>query len=268
MAISKYWGDEKLDDAVYAIYLKKVRYYPPQGYEGLPHYRQIDPDNHFLTQDIGSDQLQWETIRERVIKTGTLERLVESLIAQDSKMDSRQFNVFFATYRAFAQPREVATLLMEWFERLENDDCGSRNALSIQSSIRSISKFYNKNNGIIWILVICWLDMYPEDFFDHEDFKFPLLSAIIDFAKRQNLPDLKQRSRRLKEKYRRVADDGGLVSQLPSIQQYTYQLEYDPNDMIYAQERAQMFDISKDNCVQIAEQLTFWDCVSHFIQIF
>lgn len=78
------------------------------------------------------------------------------------------------------------------------------------------------------------------DFYDHTDYKFPLLTAVIEFAKKNSLTDLKHRARKLREKYRRVAEDGGLATQLPSIQQYTYTLDYDPNDMIYAKERAQM----------------------------
>lgn len=33
---TRYWGDEKHPDAIYAVYLRKVRYVPPQGYEGVP----------------------------------------------------------------------------------------------------------------------------------------------------------------------------------------------------------------------------------------
>jgi hypothetical protein len=82
--------------------------------------------------------------------------------------------------------------------------------------------------------------MYPEDFFDHTDHKFPLLNTIVDFAKTHNLPDLKHRARKLREKHKRTAEDGGLATQLPSIQQYTYTLDYDPNDMVYAKERSEV----------------------------
>ncbi|MFH4977861.1 hypothetical protein AB6A40_004570 [Gnathostoma spinigerum] len=36
MAVAKFWGEERLNDAVYAVYLRKVRYVPPGGFDGLP----------------------------------------------------------------------------------------------------------------------------------------------------------------------------------------------------------------------------------------
>uniref|UniRef100_A0A915EJ94 Ras-GEF domain-containing protein n=1 Tax=Ditylenchus dipsaci TaxID=166011 RepID=A0A915EJ94_9BILA len=196
MTVSKYWGDEKLADAIYAVYLKKVRYVPPSEYEGLPHYRSIDPDNHHLADDLidGSDHLQWETIRERVIKAGTLDKIVENppkhyplhphLLAGD------------VPRRLFSTRRQ-----------------------------------------------------------------FPLLNRLIDFSRSRNLYDLKYKARKVKERYKKVAVEGGLASQIPSISRYCYTTGFDPNDYEYAQQRAQMFHVGKENVVQIAEQLSFWDAV-------
>ena len=57
--------------------------------------------------------LMWETHKVRVIKSGTLSKLVESLVTVKGEMDSCYVNVFLATYRTFATTQEVLNLLIE-----------------------------------------------------------------------------------------------------------------------------------------------------------
>ncbi|KAK5983191.1 N-terminal Ras-GEF domain-containing protein [Trichostrongylus colubriformis] len=184
-------------DAVYAVYLKKVRYVPPPGYDGVPRYRAIDPDRPQLQCPCpGSDHLQWESVKERVIKAGTVEKLVECLVGADGTMDSRHFNVFFATYRAFAEPTNVLDRLLRRYESLEKEVNSSTSALVIQNSIRSI--------------LICWLDMYPEDFYD-PDCDFAMLTNLLDFGQRSKLSDLRAKSRKLLERFKHIQEEGGMI---------------------------------------------------------
>lgn len=55
----------------------------------------------------------WETQKIRVIKAGTLEKLVESLVTFKGELDSTYVNVFLATYRTFATPKQVLELLVK-----------------------------------------------------------------------------------------------------------------------------------------------------------
>ena len=47
----------------------------------------------------------------RVIRYGTLDRLVEQLSADSADIDSTYINIFLATYRSFASPKQVINLL-------------------------------------------------------------------------------------------------------------------------------------------------------------
>ncbi|KAL6724897.1 hypothetical protein Aduo_019743 [Ancylostoma duodenale] len=272
MAMVKYWGDEKHADAVYAVYLKKVRYVPPPGYDGVPRYRAIDPDRPQLQCPCpGSDHLQWESVKERVIKAGTMEKLVECLVGADGTMDSRHFNVFFATYRAFAEPINVLDRLLRRYESLENEVNSSTSALVIQKLVLpnyclvlllSSSKGWTQNrifSSSIRSILICWLDMYPEDFYD-PDCDFSMLTNLLDFGQRSKLSDLRAKSRKLLERFKHIQEEGGMIAALPSLDQLAYAFGYDASEYSKnPQERVKMFDVGNENCVQIAEQLTFWD---------
>ena len=52
-------------------------------------------------------------MRVRFIKAGSLEKLVESLASEVGELESTYVNVFLATYRTFASPKQVLNLLLE-----------------------------------------------------------------------------------------------------------------------------------------------------------
>jgi hypothetical protein len=74
-----------------------------------------------LLQDSDDEisHLEWETVRVRFVKAGTLEKLVESLATDDGELESTYINVFLTTYRTFATAKQVLTLLLDrWMENL------------------------------------------------------------------------------------------------------------------------------------------------------
>ena len=49
----------------------------------------------------------------KVIKAGTLEKLVEYLPAAVETLDSSYINVFFSTYQSFASTKQVLEMLLD-----------------------------------------------------------------------------------------------------------------------------------------------------------
>ncbi|XP_063529362.1 ral guanine nucleotide dissociation stimulator isoform X2 [Cydia strobilella] len=150
------WGEERVDGAIYTVYLKKVRYHRPT--------RSASSES-----DDEISHLEWETVRVRFVKAGTVERLVEALATDDGELESTYVNVFLATYRSFAECNRVLDLLLRRYESLAAED--------VLPSAADTSQQHRKT------LVAClhvWLDTYPEDF--RQPPHHPALQQLLAFT--------------------------------------------------------------------------------------
>ncbi|CAG4944152.1 unnamed protein product [Colias eurytheme] len=150
------WGEERVDGAIYTVYLKKVRYHRPTRCASSESDDEIS-------------HLEWETVRVRFVKAGTVERLVEALATDDGELESTYVNVFLATYRSFAECGKVLDLLLRRYEALAAED--------VLSTGSDTSQQHRKT------LVAClhvWLDTYPEDF--RQPPHHPALQQLLTFT--------------------------------------------------------------------------------------
>lgn len=76
--------------------------------------------------------LEWETVRVRLIKAGTLEKLVESLASDSGELESTYVNVFLATYRTFSTAFKVLTLIIKRYEDLNEPANAASEAVRLQ----------------------------------------------------------------------------------------------------------------------------------------
>uniref|UniRef100_T1JJE6 Ral guanine nucleotide dissociation stimulator-like 1 n=1 Tax=Strigamia maritima TaxID=126957 RepID=T1JJE6_STRMM len=171
----RYWGEEKVDGAVFNVYLKKVRYFNPSKSASS------DSDDEI-------SHLEWETVRVRVIKAGRLDKLVEALITETGELDSTYFNIFLATYRSFANTSQVLSLVLEKYKKVIDNQSQTKDPLRDQT--RKSFK----------LALTIWLDTLPEDFRDPP--KYALLHQVMDFVEKY-MPDneLQLRARHRLDKF-------------------------------------------------------------------
>lgn len=80
--------------------------------------------------------LEWETVRVRFLKAGTLEKLIESLASDSGELESTFVNVFLATYRTFASTKQVLNLILDRYLALNS----SSNKIKIPPHLREDHK--------------------------------------------------------------------------------------------------------------------------------
>ncbi|XP_048509205.1 ral guanine nucleotide dissociation stimulator-like 1 [Athalia rosae] len=150
------WGEERGDGVIYTVYLKKVRYHRPT--------RSLSASD----SDDEISHLEWETVRVRFLKAGTVQRLVESLANDDGELESTYINVFLATYRAFTTPRDVLELLLARYDALDENSTAGTGEQHRKTLVQALH---------------VWLDAYPGDWKSPPS--HPLLHRLLDFTHRR-----------------------------------------------------------------------------------
>ncbi|XP_032589825.1 ral guanine nucleotide dissociation stimulator-like 1 isoform X1 [Drosophila grimshawi] len=169
------WGEEHEKNAIFTVYLKKVRYHRP-----TPTASNQDSDDEI-------SHLEWETVRVRFVKAATLARLVEALATDDGELESTFINVFLSTYRTFSTPKQVLSLLTQRYDalhekHLEELELVQQNGVGDgkgSSGYDSPAGIHEQHKKTLVSALHVWLDGFPEDW--HED----NLQQILTFAGRR-----------------------------------------------------------------------------------
>lgn len=147
--------------AVYNVYLKKVNYHTS--------INDVFVDNGTPgAVDDRKAHLQWRLEELRVIRAGTLSRLVAAMTDDRSgELDSNHVNILLATYRTFTTPKNLLTDIVRRYLAVgscQNSRLQSREAC--QQSLKTV--------------LSAWLETYPNDF--REPPEYSTLNSLVQFA--------------------------------------------------------------------------------------
>ncbi|XP_017843496.1 ral guanine nucleotide dissociation stimulator-like 1 isoform X4 [Drosophila busckii] len=165
------WGEEHEKNAIFTVYLKKVRYHRPTPTASN------DSDDEI-------SHLEWETVRVRFVKAATLARLVEALATDDGELESTFINVFLSTYRTFSTPKQVLSLLTQRYDalhekRVEELELAQQNGTAESPAYDAQASIHEQHKKTLVSALHVWLDGFPEDW--HED----NLQQILAFANKR-----------------------------------------------------------------------------------
>jgi ral guanine nucleotide dissociation stimulator-like 1 len=97
--------------------------------------------------------LEWETVRVRLVKAGSLEKLVESLASDSGELESTYVNVFLATYRTFSTAHQVLTLITQRYQDLNQVSSASSSSSTITLP-ESVAQQHRKSvslTRVVWL---------------------------------------------------------------------------------------------------------------------
>jgi hypothetical protein len=129
----------------------------------------------------------------RLLKAGSLERLVDHLAAAYLHDDVNFLSIFLATYRTFVPPTQVVDMLLERYENLSVEEKLDHDESYSASDCEAIKK------SILRVLEE-WIKKHPEDW--QQPPKFQLVQKTLSFCS-----NFKEETKDLESKTRQVLRD-------------------------------------------------------------
>ncbi|KAG5281518.1 hypothetical protein AALO_G00073140 [Alosa alosa] len=226
-------GEETEDGAVYTITLRKVQL-----------HQTASKGQRWLGVETDAALSLYETCKVRSIRAGTLDKLVEYLLAAFRGKDSTYITIFLCTYRAFASTQQVLHLLLHRYAKLQSQP----NALEYDTEHEDQTELKNTISSILG----AWLDQYSEDFWAPPD--HGCLRELVTYLQK-NFPgsDLERRGQNLLEHFQRKqqykTDVEGELGSCPFAT---------PEENVFEDELPALDFLSFDP-VLVAEQFTLMD---------
>lgn len=171
----QFFKEERTQDAIYKIYLKKVQYH-------------VDNDMCVDVDDERAARLQWRLEEVRVIRSGTLAQLICALASETGELESTNVSIFLSTYRTFASAKEVMDELLKRYKSVGED-------LKLKQQVRE------SHRRTIKTVLGVWLENYSEDFYDPPHHL--ILKSLYHFADQQMKDgELGQKIKKIRQGFR------------------------------------------------------------------
>ncbi|CAF3953770.1 unnamed protein product [Adineta steineri] len=169
-------GEERQDNAIYKVYLKRVRHKSSTLLSSSSTINTLADDKNEDNKTTGdlqtNDQgtLLYSTIKVYQLKAGTLEKIVECLTNDQGELDTTHMYILFSTYRTFTNTRTLIDTLIQRYRTV------------LPASLDMTEDIRQKTLKNLRLAITCLLSSYKEDFCEPP--YYPTLNYLL-----KHLPD-------------------------------------------------------------------------------
>ncbi|CAF0844907.1 unnamed protein product [Rotaria sordida] len=189
-------GEERQDDAIFKIYLKRVRHKSSTLVDSSSTINTLVDDTNEQHETTGDNHnndrgtLLYSTIKVYQLKACTLEKIIEHLTNDTGELDTTNMHILFSTYRTFTNTRTLIDTLITRYRAVLPA------SLDMTEDVRQ--KTLNEiQTESLHVAITCFLNSCKEDFYHP-----PRYSILNHFIKHIPDRDLQKQGQTLLEEFK------------------------------------------------------------------